>query len=154
MFVDAVSHVARISRVLRQPGGNCLLLGVGGSGRQSLTRLATAISDFECFQIEITSELTPRPIHAQPSHIPTNPTQPLNSPAHPSRLRSLSRPPPFCLCRRPATPSDLDTLHLAVAAPPASPQASTLPVASPSLPPNPSLPLTPSPHSLRVIRTG
>jgi len=54
MFVDAVSHVARISRVLRQPGGNCLLLGVGGSGRQSLSRLATAIADYECFQIEIT----------------------------------------------------------------------------------------------------
>ena len=53
MFVDAVSHVAHISRIIRQPLGNALLLGVGGSGRQSLARLATAMSEFDCFQIEI-----------------------------------------------------------------------------------------------------
>jgi dynein heavy chain len=54
MFVDAVGHVARISRVISKPLGNALLLGVGGSGRQSLTRLATYIAEMDCFQIEIT----------------------------------------------------------------------------------------------------
>ncbi|KAG8459526.1 hypothetical protein KFE25_012861 [Diacronema lutheri] len=53
MFVDAIGHVARVSRVLRQPGGNALLLGVGGSGRQSLARLAGYIQDLQVFQIEI-----------------------------------------------------------------------------------------------------
>jgi dynein heavy chain len=49
MFLDACDHVARIARILRQPLGNCLLLGVGGSGRQSLSRLATFISNYKLF---------------------------------------------------------------------------------------------------------
>ena len=53
MFLDACDHVSRICRVLRQPLGNALLLGVGGSGRQSLCRLATSISTYRLYQIEV-----------------------------------------------------------------------------------------------------
>lgn len=53
MFLDACDHVSRIERVIRQPLGNALLLGVGGSGRQSLSRLATYIANYKIYQIEV-----------------------------------------------------------------------------------------------------
>ncbi|CAM39593.2 putative dynein heavy chain [Leishmania braziliensis MHOM/BR/75/M2904] len=55
LFLDAIEHVCRISRVLRLPNGHCLLLGIGGSGRKSLTRLACSlIPEMEVFTIELT----------------------------------------------------------------------------------------------------
>ena len=53
LFVSAIEHIVKIHRVITTEYGHGLLVGVGGSGRKSLTELATFIANYEIFSIEM-----------------------------------------------------------------------------------------------------
>ncbi len=58
LFGDAVKHICRISRIILNPSGHALLVGVGGSGKRSLSRLTAFVCSYSLKQITITSNYT------------------------------------------------------------------------------------------------
>lgn len=55
LFNQAMEHITRIARIIFQPCGNALLVGVGGSGKQSLSKLTSFILNQEVFKIVVAS---------------------------------------------------------------------------------------------------
>ncbi|XP_049547176.1 dynein axonemal heavy chain 12 [Anopheles darlingi] len=54
LFQYALQHLNKVCRVISMAGGSSLLIGMGGSGRQSLTKLAAQMCGQSLFQPEIT----------------------------------------------------------------------------------------------------
>jgi dynein heavy chain, axonemal len=54
LFSQASHRVVRLARALSFPGGHAVMVGVGGSGKQSLARLAAHCAGCETYQIQLT----------------------------------------------------------------------------------------------------
>ena len=53
LFPMAIEHITRILRIISRPLGNALLVGLGGSGKQSLSRLSSFCAGYEVFVITL-----------------------------------------------------------------------------------------------------
>jgi len=68
LFDDALRHLLRISRIIKSSRSSGLLVGVGGSGKQSLTRLAAEIGRQICYQIVVTKTFGEKDLKEEIKH--------------------------------------------------------------------------------------
>lgn len=69
LFDDAIKHLLRISRIIKMPRSSALLVGVGGSGKQSLTRLAAEIGRQTSYQLTITKNFSEKDLKEELKNI-------------------------------------------------------------------------------------
>jgi len=55
LFDQAMEHISRIARIIDLPVGSALLVGVGGSGKQSLAKLSSFILGYDVVRIVVTT---------------------------------------------------------------------------------------------------
>ena len=55
LFQDAVSYVCKIHRIIKLGKGHGMLVGEGGSGRHSLTKLASFLAGYSAYYVALTS---------------------------------------------------------------------------------------------------
>ena len=63
LFDEALEHAIRIARSIYQPRGHLMAIGIGGSGKQSLSRLASFLLSYEIFQLELTKNYNIESFH-------------------------------------------------------------------------------------------
>ena len=54
-FAQCASHVCRVARLIQWEAGNVMMVGVGGSGKQSVVRMAAFLRGYEVEQLSVTS---------------------------------------------------------------------------------------------------
>ncbi|EDV29505.1 uncharacterized protein TRIADDRAFT_51924 [Trichoplax adhaerens] len=52
-FNECIQHIVRAARVFRQPGGNMLLVGIGGTGKQVVAELAAYIAQCQIHYLNV-----------------------------------------------------------------------------------------------------
>ena len=55
MFIEAIEHVIKIIRVITTPNAHCMLVGLGGLGRKTLTTLACYIAQYTLKTIKMSN---------------------------------------------------------------------------------------------------
>ena len=63
LFLYCVQHLSRVARILKSASRNALLVGMGGTGRQSVTKLACFMADYDSFNIELSSTYNSESFH-------------------------------------------------------------------------------------------
>lgn len=53
LFNECIEHIVKVHRIIRMPKGSALLVGFGGSGKQSVTKLATYLAGYKPWSINL-----------------------------------------------------------------------------------------------------